>query len=489
MPGRSPLGPARRPIDPVDTIWLNMDRANNLMVIESLMTLEDALDRERFLRVFERRVLDRYPVFRQRPVRPRWSLGMPLGMPHWEDDPDFSLSRHIHHATLDPPGDDVALQDYVNTFISTPLERDKPLWEVHLVDGYGAGSAIYSRLHHSLADGIALTRVLLSLSDGSPGADLDEVDPDVGPARGLVGTTVHLAELTGAALLGLPRLLTPGHAVDAFTLLRQTSGIATKLMFTRNPVSPVAGEAGVRKRAIWAAPFPLADVVETGHGTGTTVNDVLVAALAGALSTYQQDHGGTPVDVPTMVPVNVRPLDEPLPRELGNRFALVLFSLPSGFRTPFARLAETKRRMDAIKHSPEALLTFGMIRGIGRTGPDVERFLVDFFANKASGVTTNVPGPTASRFVAGTRITAMLGWAPESGDQTHATCIFTYDGQEHVGFKVDVDTIAHPEELLVAFTAEVDALQQLAGVPRPAGPNRAGRRTLTGPARLRLRSD
>src|SRR6185503_8361018 len=125
--------------------------------------------------------------------------------------------------------------------------------------------------------------------------------------------------------------------------------------------------------------------------------------------------------------VNVRPLDAPLPRELGNRFALALFVLPSGLTTPFERLAETHRRMATIKHSPEAWLTFELIQAIGRTGPDLERLVVDFFANKASGVTTNVPGPKSARYVAGTRIAAMLGWAPESGDQTLGTAIFTYD--------------------------------------------------------------
>jgi hypothetical protein len=192
------------------------------------------------------------------------------------------------------------------------------------------------------------------------------------------------------------------------------------------------------------------------------VNDVLVAALAGALSTYIRTHQGDPVDVPTMVPVNVRPLDEPLPRELGNRFALVLFSLPSSLGTPFERLAETKRRMDAIKHSPEAVLTFGLIRGIGRTGPELERFLVDFFANKATGVTTNVPGPQEPRYLAGTRITRTLGWAPESGEQTLGTSIFTYDGQVHIGFKVDVHQVPRPEELLAGYRAELDALLRLA---------------------------
>ena len=449
-----------RTIDPVDTIWLNMDRSNNLMVIESLMTLAGPVDWPRFLGVLERRVLDRYPVFRQRPVSSR----VPFALPHWEDDPDFSLDRHIHRATLAGPGDDAALQDYVNTFLSTPLERDRPLWEMHLVDGYGEGSAVYSRLHHALADGIALTQVLLSMSDAAADDDLVEEEPDNRAGSGWWQSAWQSSWHAAGALLDLPRLVTPGHASDALTLVGQSAAVAGKLLFTRNPDSPVSGAVGVKKRAIWGAPYPLDAVVEAGHRTGTTVNDVLVAALAGAVSAYLRDHHGDAVDVPTMVPVNVRALDTPLPRELGNRFALVLFLLPSGLGTPFARLAETKRRMDAIKHSPEAVLTFGMIRGIGRTGPEVERVLVDFFANKATGVTTNVPGPRSPRYVAGTRITALLGWAPESGDQTLGTSIFTYDGQVHVGFKVDVGVIPRPEELLAGFTTELDLLCRL-GAP------------------------
>lgn len=454
----------RRPIDPVDTIWLNMDRANNLMVIESLMMLDGPLDRERFLAVLQRRVLDRYPVFGQLPVPAR----LPLVPPHWDDDPDFSLERHVHLAALSPPGDDVALQEYVNVHVSTPLARDRPLWEIHLIDGYGDGAAVYTRLHHALADGIALTRVLLSLTDETPGEDLDDPPAAAPLVHGLMATAGRSVRGTGAALLDASRVISSTHVGDAVTAVRQTAGIAAKLLLTRNPDSAVSGAPGVAKRAIWAPPIPLDDVVGAAHRTGTTVNDILVAALAGAVRSYLRDHDTEPVDIPTMVPVNVRPLDEPLPRELGNRFALVLFTLPSGISTPFERLAVTKHRMDAIKHSPEALLTFGLISGIGRTGSDLERLVVDFFANKASGVTTNVPGPTTPRYLAGTRISALLGWAPESGNQTLGTAIFTYAGSVFVGFKVDTETIADPEDLLAGFLDEVQTLCALA----PAG--RAG---------------
>ncbi len=452
----------RRTVDPVDTIWLNMDRANNLMVIESLLTTADPIDPARFLEVLRTRVCERYPVFGQRPIPPR----TPLGMPRWEDVPDFDPATHVRSLRLAAPGDAHALQRHVNRYVGTPLPRDRPLWQMHLIHGYGGGSALYSRLHHAMADGIALMNVLLSMTDPTP--DAPPWEPELGEHRrsGPVGTAVHAVEsvagTAGSALLDLPHVLSPTGVADAVTLARQTTGIAAKLTLTRLPRCALTGVPGQRKHLVWAPPLPLADVVAAGHRTGTTVNDVLVAALAGAVSTYLRDHDGVAVDLPTMVPVNLRPVDEPLPRELGNRFALVLFTLPSGLDTPFARLAETKRRMDQIKHSPEAVLTFGLIRGIGRTSREIERYLVDFFADKASGVTTNVPGPRSTRYIAGARIDSMLGWAPQSGDQTLGTCIFTYDGHVHMGFKVDADTVAHPEELLTAFVAEIDALLHLA---------------------------
>lgn len=463
---------SHRTIDPVDTIWLNMDRDNNLMVIESLMTFDGPVDWERFLAVFERRVVDPFPVFRQKPV---WS-GMPFATPRWYDDEDFDLHRHVRRATLCAPGDDAALQDYISSYAGRPLHRDRPLWQVHLIDGYEGGSAVYSRLHHALADGIALTQVLLSLVDDTPGADLAEPPEHAEHARGALTLAADAAggaaSALGHALLELPHMLTPAYAVDAFSTTAQATGVAAKLLFAKSPHGPLSGVPGIRKRVLWGAPTPLADVVAVGKATGTTVNDVLVAALAGALSAYLVEQGSDPADLPTMVPVNVRPPDQPLPRVLGNQFALVLLSLPSELTTPFARLAETHRRMEAIKHSPEVWLTFGMIQGIGRTGPEIERFLVNFFAGKATGVTTNVPGPRSAVYVAGSRVRSMLGWAPGSGNQTLETSLFTYAGNLHVGFKVDVDTVADPERLVELFGAELAALGELTTPTRPPRPIR-----------------
>ncbi len=450
-------------VNPVDAIWLNMDRPQNLMVIECLMFLDGPVDRERFEQVVRTRLLDLYPVFSRRPVpgRGRW------GRARWRDVDELDVSQHLREVRLPPPGDDAALQAYVGGFLGTPLPRDRPLWDIHLIDGLAEGSAIFVRLHHALADGIALTQVLFSLTDLSSEGDRDgSFHPD--------GRNHLLSEVVQAARRAapeVPRLLRPARVRAGVLAGLRTGlsgvGVLKKLLITRNPDSAVAGTAGREKQAVWSAPIQLQRVKEIAAHSGATVNDVLVSALAGALERYQLDHGGRAVDLPTMIPVNLRPLHLPLPRELGNRFALVMLTLPSASGAAVPRLAETKRRMDAIKASPEPAITFSLIHAIGLLGTRLNRFLVTFFAGKVTGVTTNVPGPREARYLAGTRISGLLGWVPGSGEQTLGTCIFTYAGTVRIGFKTDAAVIPDPEQILAAFHAEIEALESAVGTAAP----------------------
>lgn len=460
-----------RPIGPVDTIWLNMDRPNNLMVVETLMFFEDAVDWRRLQAVLRERLIRSFRVFRQRPVAP----AVPWGVPHWEDDPDFALERHLNRVRLAAPGDDDALRRYVEGRLCRPLDRTRPLWEATLIEGYGSGAAMYSRFHHAMGDGIALTHVLMSLTDATEDADLAVAVPVAASGNrpgGLLGSAVRavgaVENLAGSAMSGasafvtaLPGWANPARAGEVLAQAWRAAGVANKLVLTRNPPTVLAGEPGVHKTVVWSHPLPLADVKQVGRLAGATVNDVLVSALAGAIRTYLVDHDGTASDLATMVPVNVRPPGRTPPGDLGNRFALVLVKLPSGEGAPLARLAETKRRMDAIKHSPEVAMTFGVITTIGRTAKEVERVLVDFFAGKAIGVMTNVAGPTAPRYLAGTKINGVLAWAPISGRQTVGVCIFTYNGTVRVGFKVDTNTVRHPDKLVTAFEEHLDALARM----------------------------
>ena len=458
----------------VDAIWLSMDSPENLMVIEGIMSLDGPVDWERLTDVLQHRLVDRYPVFSQLVVE----ASNPLGMPHWEDDPHFSIKHHLHHATLPEPGDEAALQAFVERKMQEPIDRSRPLWHFYVIDGYHGGSVVVSRFHHALADGIALAEVLLSLTDAEPDDDLLPTPPPKAPSRELEARPTGLLEVAGrfarpitaplaAAVRGarqvldeIPAVLHPSYAVEALGTAWQTGQIADKLLLSRVPDSPLTSAPGISKRAVWSEPRPLPDIKLVGRVAGATVNDVLVGAVSAAISHYLADRGHDPSDMTTMVPINVRG-GQPLPRELGNKFALVMLPLPTSRLAPLERLAEAKRRMDSIKHSPEALLTFGLINAIGRTNTTIAKQFVDFFAAKAIGVTTNVAGPRTARHLAGTRITGILGWVPGSGPQTLGVCIVSYNGVVRVGFKADAAAVTDPEKLVHAFDSEMDILVRL----------------------------
>ena len=145
-----------------DAAWLHMDRPANPMVVNSVIWFDEALDWELVKGVISRRIVDQFPRFRRR-------VGDPLGRaPRFEDDSEFDIEQHLHRLALPAPGDQAALQDLVSDLITPPLDPTRPLWHAYLIEGFGDGCAILFRIHHCIADGIALARVMLSLTDASP---------------------------------------------------------------------------------------------------------------------------------------------------------------------------------------------------------------------------------------------------------------------------------------------------------------------------------
>jgi WS/DGAT/MGAT family acyltransferase len=213
-----------------------MDRPTNLMVVNSVLWFEEPLDLERARRVVRERLVERFPRFRQRVVEPSGVLGVPS----WEDDPTFDLDRHLHHIALPAPGDRVALQELVGDLISAPLDRSKPLWDTYVVDGFGSGMALVTRMHHSIADGIALTRVLLSMTDEQPDAGIEPIG-DGSSSRGhldaLARPVTMGAQLAEAAMNeGLELLTHPGPELRS--LVERTVADARaliKLLLTHRP--------------------------------------------------------------------------------------------------------------------------------------------------------------------------------------------------------------------------------------------------------------
>jgi WS/DGAT/MGAT family acyltransferase len=446
----------RHAMSSADAAWLRMDRPTNLMIVNSVLWFDEPVDWDRCKAVFLDRIVARFDRFRQRAAD-----GLPLTGPHWEDDPGFDPDLHFHHVALPAPHDRAALQDFIADRVATPLDHSRPLWEVYLIDDFGSGCAILVRIHHSVADGIALARVMLTLTDGG--------EPDAGIAEtGANGSRLHglaTAARVASALVheGVETLLHPEHArALAASAADDAQTLAKLLLPGADPQTAIKGEQSLAHRVAWSAPVPLWRVKRAGRAHGATVNDVLVSAVTAAVGRHLGECGDDFDEVHALVPFNLRPLDRPLPRELGNRFGLVLLGLPVGIDDPLARLAEVKRRMDAIKHSHEGVLTYGILGLMGRTPAQLEEWLIDFFSAKGSMVLTNVPGPRKPLSLAGTPLGGVLVWAPCSGRIGMSVSVFSYAGKVTVGFLTDAGLVPDPQALADGFREELLALARAA---------------------------
>ncbi len=447
-------------MSPADVAWLHMDQPTNLMVVNGVLLLDGPVDHERFKQAVRDRLLARFPRFRQRVVEPSFGVGRPT----WEDHAAFDLDLHIHRAALPAPGDESALRALAGELVVVPLDPAKPLWDMYLLDGYrGSRAALVVRIHHCIADGVALARVLLALTDGQPGGEAAQAadvaseraggDTDTGVAHALdravregfelishpIGETRGAVDLAAANARALAKMLLTGP--DARTVLKRPPDVA--------------------RRLTWCDPVPLAEIKSLGHASGTTVNDVVVTAIAGALRDYLAHRGSAAAEIRAIVPVNLRPSEEPLAPELGNRFGLVELTLPIGLTGPSRRLAEVHRRMAAIKRSPEAQLYYRLLELAGLGPAGLERRMLDLTSEAESVVITNVPGPSETVYLTGVKVSDIVAWVPTGGSIGIGMSIVSYAGAIVVGLQTAANVVPDPERLVRAFAREMRGLLRL----------------------------
>lgn len=447
----------------VDALWFHMEEPANLMMITAVLWFEGRLDFERLQAVVRERLVERYPRFRQRVVPGR------LAIPHWEDVDALELDAHLSRLEVPAPGDRAALEALVGQWMSTPLERSRPLWQFHVLEGAREGDVLLCRLHHCLADGIALARVLLTLTDtegAEEGVAQELREPRRGASGGLARWVRGARVVAGAARTALRKgAELAAEPILAGDLVRQgargAAALGKLLVIPQDPHTPLRGPLGTEKRAAWSDPVPLEQVKAVGRALGGTVNDVLLTAVTGALRRYLELRDVPPEDMHALVPVNLRPLDAPVPRELGNRFGVVFLRLPVHIAEPHRRLRELARRMGQVKQSPEAVVTFGALEMLGYAPAAVERVMVDAFGSKATLVATNVPGPRAPVSLAGTKLGGLTFWVPQAGHLGLGVSLFSYAGQVTVGVAADALRIPDPHALIRAFHDEMEALAEV----------------------------
>lgn len=464
---------SKKVVTPVDKAWLRMEHPTNLMMITGVMVFGAPMDLDRLKAVIQSRLLP-FDRFRQRPIQSRFCPGRY----YWEEHEAFDLDAHVHRITLPPPGDRQVLQDTVSELMGTPLDFSKPLWELHLVEQYGEGCALIPRLHHSIADGIALVQVLLSLTDDEIDATWPNISPEVSPAEGRVQSrgpwnavtrparsVLQTTSRVSGTLVreGRESLRHPKHGFELATYGARAAKATARLLLLRpDPKTPFKGKLNVPKRAAWSTPIPLVEVKKAGQAMGGTINDVLLTVMAGALRRYLQMHGEKVdgLNFRAVVPVNLRSQDEAL--QLGNKFGLVFLSLPVGIEDPVERLRELKRRMDALKDTPEPLVAFGILTAIGIVPVCVQDVVVDMFGAKGTSVMTNVPGPRDTIYLAGAPLDTIMFWVPQSGHLGLGVSIISYAGQVRVGIATDPGLVPDPDQIVDAYRTEFEALAKLA---------------------------
>ena len=451
----------------VDAAWYHIDGPANTAMITSIAITREPLDFERVKAVYAQR-LAQFERFRCRAV----DSALPLATPRWEEMPGFEIAQQLHHIALPAPGGEAALAALVSDLASTPLDRSRPLWDVHVVDGVDGGSALITRMHHCIGDGTASVLVARALFDTSPGGWRSPAPKAAGKRAApgwierLFSPAIDAAEWSVDAVRSIV-----GGAIDAATHPQQLAGkaalvlagagtLAAELLKTPDPRSPLKGEFGLGKRVAWSAPVALADVKAIGAPLGAKINDVLVAAMTGALRHYLQRRGvdvdGTTVRA--MVPVDLRPPGRA--SELGNEFGLVILELAIGSKDPLARLRRTKSNMDALKRSPEAVAILALFNLFGHAPKAVEDAAVQLFGSKASVVMTNVAGPQEPLYLAGVPIERVMFWVPHPGKELGmGISILSYRGAATLSVVSDAHLVPDPEAITERFAREFASMQ------------------------------
>ena len=473
------LGISGERMTKVDTAWLRMDCDANLMMIMGVWQLAPGVKHAAVCERIENSLL-KYNRFKQRVMEDAAGAT-------WVNDRKFDLANHVVLETLPRAAkgghQQEALQDRVAALATQRLDPNRPLWQIHLIEDYLGpdgvkGSAMVVRIHHCIADGIALISVTMSMVDGgAPPPERRKKEAVVNSAEDWIADTLlkPFTDITvkalgavgeGAArslgMLGDPKKgMEKGvekglsGSVDmAKVMLQVLKDSAALALMPNDSPTRLKGKPGGSKKVAWCQPIPLDEVKAVGKALNCSINDVLLSCVAGALGEYLKSHGDDVAgqEIRAMVPVNLRPLDQAY--KLGNRFGLVPLVLPIGVANPIERVYEVRRRMAALKGSYQPLLAFSLLAVAGLLIKPAQDMMLNIFAKKTTAVMTNVPGPRDKLKFCGSTLEQSMFWVPQSGDVGLGVSILSYGGGVQFGVITDSLLCPEPQRIIDEFVPE-----------------------------------
>ena len=475
------LGLSGERMSKVDTAWLRMDCDANLMMIVGVWQLAPGVKHAAVCARIEASLLQ-YDRFKQRVMEDTAGAT-------WVMDRNFDLANHVVLEKLPKPAKGAgtnqqpALQDRVAKLATQRLDPKRPLWQISLIEDYTGpdgvkGSAMIVRIHHCIADGIALISVTMSLVDGGAppperrkkaakqtGAEDWIAETLLKPftditvkALGAVGEgAARSLGMLGDGKKGMAEGLEKGMhgSIDmAKVLLQVLKDSAALALMPDDSKTRLKGKPGGVKKVAWCDPIPLDEVKAVGKALNCSINDVLLSCVAGALGEYLKAQGDDikGQEIRAMVPVNLRPLDQA--HKLGNRFGLVPLVLPIGVENPIERVYEVRRRMAALKGSYQPLLAFSLLAVAGLLIKPAQDMMLNLFAKKTTAVMTNVPGPRDKLKFCGSTLEQSMFWVPQSGDVGLGVSILSYGGGVQFGVITDSLLCPEPQHIIDEFVPE-----------------------------------
>ena len=453
----------------LDASFLQIETDDQQMHVGSALILEGPPpDYAEFCRHVESR-LDAVPRYRQRIQR----MPLDVARPIWVDDPHFSLEYHLRHTAIPAPGDEARLLTLGGRIMSQRLDLARPLWEMWLVEGLpGQRWAVISKVHHAMIDGVSGNDILETLLDRTPGVPSRAVEvwrPRAGPSRRslLAAGAAWSARLPGQV----------GRAVSAAAqaptdVLRavavRVNGLAQVGRQVVAPTSVLNGPLGPHRRWAWAR-GDLADARAVKDAAGCTINDVVLAAIAGGFRAYLLERGESADDdiVRSLVPVSVRRPDQY--GGLGNQVSAMLAELPVGIADPLERLRAVAGQMDRLKGSGMSVGVDSMLSAADFVPPTLmalgARVSVSVGQRVVNTVTTNIPGPQYPLYLVGRRLLEVFPYIPIGQGIRISIGIISYDGRLSFAATGDYDAVPDLERLCSAIEASLAELVTLT-VPR-----------------------
>lgn len=447
-----------KPLSKVDHVMYDMNKPNSLVTITGKMVLETKLSKERLRQIIENRFL-LHERFKKKVIHK-------FGKPFWRTDEAFNVDAHIHHIALPDKGNYKELQSIVSDLISQPLDSDKPLWQVHLIDNYNGGSVLIWRIHHAIADGIALVKVLFALTAETKSASLippSLIKSEEEEQHTLREDITHLFNSGKEWLHNAEELWQDKHKLE--TTLSDSVKVSKELanLFFGKSVkkSLYKGELCSTKKAAWSEALPLPAIKAISKLLGVTINDILLALITGALRRhliFHQQELSEPIRV--VVPVNIRKKGEQI--KIHNKIGMLSIELPVHIRNAEKRIAYIHEKTELLKHSFEPFLIYSLMNLMADVLPSkIEDMVADYLGTQITGVMTNVPGPSHAIYIGGQKIKDIMFWVPQTGPLGMGISIISYNNRVCLGVVTDTHIVEDPDYIVKSYCREFKALDKL----------------------------